>query len=185
MNNIKKPWIHDTVIELLEKNIKKNTKLLEFGSGYSTVWFQNYTDNLISIEHNKLWYDKINPLINNKTRYILKEINYISKPTIDKTFYKTNNISELLNFDVPENYFDIILVDGIHRVNCVEGSYKHLKKGGILILDDSNRIDEPASDGSYKPIEDLLKDWKHIKCRTNYQVPGYRGRNTDYWIKPL
>ena len=55
MNNIKKPWIHDTVIELLEKNIKKNTKLLEFGSGYSTVWFQNYTDNLISIEHNKSW----------------------------------------------------------------------------------------------------------------------------------
>ena len=70
------------------------------------------------------------------------------------------------------------MIDGIHRVNCAFGSYKKLKKGGILILDDTNRIDKPTSDGSYKPIQDLLKDWKCIKNRS-------KDRNTDYWIKPL
>lgn len=174
--SIFKPWIHDNVVKFLENNINKDTKILEFGSGYSTIFFQNYTDNLISIEHNKKWYDKIKQSLNNKVTYILKEIDYISKPCLDKKFYDSNNINELLNFIVPENYFDIIFVDGIHRVNCVEGTYKYLKKGGILILDDSNRIDNPCSDGSYKPVENLLQTWKQIKHRSN-------DRNTDYWIK--
>ena len=155
-----------------------NTKILEFGSGYSTIFFQNLTDNLISIEHNKKWYNKIKPLINNNTNYILKKINYVSKPSVDKKFYNCNTIDELINKKIDNEYFDIIIIDGIHRVNCAFGSYRNLKKGGILILDDSHRIDKPASDGSYKPIQDLLKDWKHIKNRSS-------DRNTDYWIKPL
>jgi len=173
-----KPWIHKNVINLLEKIIKKDTIFLEFGSGYSTIFFQNLTDNLISIEHNKEWFDKIKLYINDKTNYILKDINYISKPSRDKKFYNCNTIEELLDKNIENEYFDIILIDGIHRVNCVYGSYKKLKKGGILILDDSNRIDRPNTDGSYKPIQNLLKNWKHIKNRS-------KDRNTDYWIKPF
>ena len=70
MNNIK-TWIHNDVINFLLNNIKKDTKILEFGSGYSTLFYQKYSDNLISIEHNNDWYNKILPLINNKTKYIL------------------------------------------------------------------------------------------------------------------
>ena len=178
MEKIYKPWIHENVIKMLEEKINKDTKILEFGSGYSTLFFQNLANNLTSIEHNDYWYNKIKPLINDKTNYILKSINYISKPCIDKKFYNCDTIEELLNKNISDEYYDIIMIDGIHRVNCAFGSYKKLKKGGILILDDTNRIDKPTSDGSYKPIQDLLKDWKCIKNRS-------KDRNTDYWIKPL
>ena len=47
----------------------------------------------------------------------------------------------------------------------------------MLILDDTNRITNPASDGSYKPIVNLLNNWEYKKFRSN-------NRNTDYWIKP-
>lgn len=172
-----KPWIHTNVTNILKKTIKKDTKILEFGSGFSTLFFQNYSNNVISIEHNRSWYNKILPKINNNTKYILKEEDYISKPSYDSIFYSCNSLNELLNIEIPDEYFDIILVDGINRVNCVLASYKKLKRKGILILDDSNRIDNPAGDGSYKPIQELLKDWTQIKNRSN-------DRNTDYWIKP-
>ena len=172
-----KPWIHENVTKMLRDNVTKNTKVLEFGSGYSTIFFQNLTDNLISIEHNKDWYDKILPLINNKTKYILKDINYKSEPRVDNRFYNCDTLEELVGESIEDEYFDIILIDGINRVNCAFGSHKKLKRGGILILDDSNRIKNPASDGSYDPILDITKGWIYVKNNSN-------SRNTDYWIKP-
>lgn len=112
-------------------------------------------------------------MINKNTKYILRQEEYISKPPINKKFYGCNNIEELLGVNIQDEYYDIIFVDGINRVNCVLGCYNKLKKGGLLILDDSNRIDKPASDGSYKPIQELMSNCKHIKNRSN-------NRNTDY-----
>lgn len=36
-----KPWIHESVITLLENNVNKDTKILEFGSGNSTLYYKN------------------------------------------------------------------------------------------------------------------------------------------------
>ena len=174
---MKKPWIHESVTEMLLSKITKDTKLLEFGSGNSTVFFSNLTNNITSIEHDKKWYNNIKPQLNSNVKYILAEVNYISKPPIDKKFYNCDTIEKLLNEDIPDEYYDIIIIDGIHRVNCAYGSINKLKKGGILILDDSNRINNPASDGSYMPIKTLVKEWKEERYRSHE-------RNTDFWIKP-
>jgi len=172
-----KPWIHEKVISILEEKITKNTKILEFGSGYSTIFFDIRSDYVISIEHNKLWYEKILNLLQfNKNTYILKEINYISKQPINNKLYNSDTLEELIGYNIDYESLDIIIVDGIDRVNCVNDSYLKLKKGGLLILDDSNRIDNPDTDGSYKPIENLLINYEHLKFRST-------NRNTDIWIK--
>ena len=57
-NNVT-PWIHPNVVTMLEKKIDVNTKILEFGSGNSNVFFSKYTDNLYSVEHSDKWYNKI------------------------------------------------------------------------------------------------------------------------------
>jgi len=174
-NNVT-PWIHPKVVTILEKIIGVNTKILEFGSGNSTVFFSKLTDNVYSVEHDDKWYNKIKPQLNNNVKYILSKVDYISKPRKDKTFYNCNTIEELFNTNIPDDYFDIIIVDGIHRVNCAYASLHKLKKGGILILDDSNRIKNPASDGSYMPIKILMNGCKEYKFRSSK-------RNTDFWIK--
>jgi len=170
------PWIHRDVIKFLQEKINKNTKILEFGSGNSTIYFSKLTNNLISIEHNKDWYNKIKPKLENDVTYILKSIDYISRPPRNKTFYNCDTIEQLLGQPVPDEYFDIIIIDGIDRVNCAYGSIDKLKKNGILVLDDSNRIEYPASDGSYEPIKLLAQGWEEHRFRSN-------DRNTDYWIK--
>lgn len=171
------PWIHDDVIKFLEKKINKNTTMLEFGSGDSTIYFSNLTNNLISIEHNKDWYNKIKPHLKSNVKYILSYVNYVSRPSTDMKFYNHDTIEELLGENIPDEHFDIIFIDGINRVNCVYGSINKLKKGGVLILDDSNRIENPVSDGSYAPIKKLVEGWKEYRFRSN-------NRNTDFWIKP-
>ncbi len=177
-----KPWMHKGVVTMLEQKINVNTKILEFGSGNSTVFFSNLTENLYSVEHNDEWYNKIKPQLNNKVKYILSKVDYKSLPSKDDTFYNCNTIEELLNTNIPDEYFDIIIVDGIHRVNCARSSINKLKKGGILILDDSNRIENPASDGSYMPIKKLMDGCEEFKFRSSTQN-DCGNRNTDYWIK--
>ena len=171
------PWIHHDVIKFLQEKINTNTKILEFGSGNSTIFFSKLTKNIFSIEHNQEWFNKIKPQLDNEVTYILKPIDYISRPPINKTFYNCDTIEQLLGQSIPEEYFDIIIIDGIDRVNCAYGSINKLKKNGILVLDDSYRIENPASDGSYKPIKLLVQGWEEHRFRTN-------DRNTDYWIKP-
>jgi len=73
-----KHWIHPAVVTMLEENINVNTKILEFGSGNSTVFFSKLTDNLYSVEHNDKWYNKIKPQLNNKVKYIIKSRLYIT-----------------------------------------------------------------------------------------------------------
>ena len=126
-NNVK-PWIHPDVVTMLEENINVNTKILEFGSGNSTVFFSKLTDNLYSVEHNDKWYNKIKSKLNNKVKYILSKVDYISQPSKDETFYNCNTIKELFKTNIPDEYFDIIIVDGIHRVNCAYASLNKLKK---------------------------------------------------------
>lgn len=35
--------------------------------------------------------------------------------------------------------FDVIIVDGRDRVNCVKNAIKNLKESGVIVLDDSER----------------------------------------------
>ena len=169
--------MHDGVINFLKNKINKNTKILEFGSGDSTIFFSKLTNYLISIEHNIDWYNRIKPKLSAQVRYIINKINYVSAPPADKRFYNCDTIDQILGQDTPDESFDIIIIDGIHRVNCAYGTVNKLKKGGILVLDDANRIENPATDGSYMPIKLLVKGWKEHRFRSS-------DRNTDYWIKP-
>lgn len=174
-----KPWIHDGAILMIEEYCKKNNNLriLEFGSGYSTSYFETIFDYVFSIEHNKEWYEKIKPLLKENTNYKLIDINYVPSVPSDKKFYNVDKIQEIFN-EIDGEFFDVILVDGIHRVNCFFGSIDFLKTNGIVVLDDSNRIDNPEGDGSYKSIEDYCK-------QKNYKQIKFRGpnRHTDIWIK--
>ena len=76
-NNVK-PWIHPDVVTMLEEKINVNTKILEFESWNSTVFFSKLTDNLYSVEHSDKWYNKIKSKLNNKVKYILSKVDYIT-----------------------------------------------------------------------------------------------------------
>lgn len=121
------PWLTYPFIEFIKNRLNKDLSLLEFGCGNSTLYFANKTGFVTSIEHNEYWYKELR----NKIPYNVKLI-----------FSKTDSLIDYINpLKNSRNKFDIILIDGIHRVECCLEATKFLPSSGIIVLDDSERIE--------------------------------------------
>jgi len=94
--------------------------VFEYGTGFSTIWWKNHGANIYGVEHNKNWYEKING----------KELGYI---TLENSIH---NYPHSIN--IFDKQFDVIVIDGIARYECVEPAVSNLKPGGIVIFDNSD-----------------------------------------------
>jgi len=119
------PWMNYSIISFLEERLKKNHSLFEFGSGYSTQFYSKYVKSVTSVEHEKEWFNLVSKKLPPNVKLIFTENdvdgNYCQ--SISKTNEK----------------YDVIVVDGKDRVNCVKQSINSLSDSGVLLLDDSNR----------------------------------------------
>ena len=163
------PWLTEGAISFLECYLEEHTnaRILEFGSGASTVWFVRRTKNLISIEHDTSWHRLVKETIDKGFNYGAKLI------LLPKPYYHVTNL-------FPDEYFDLILVDGRNRKGCILHSVRTLKKGGILMLDNSERP-------YYKKAIDLLKGWEEFSFKQNRPDSCnffYPNWTTSWWIKP-
>ncbi len=115
------PWFTYPSIEYLNAMDLSQKSVFEYGSGNSTIYWTKRAKYVTSVESNKNWYDYIKGLLK-RTRYILEtnKQNYIN--SIKKTGKK----------------FDLIIVDGDYRDECVKVAINYLKNGGFIILDNSD-----------------------------------------------
>lgn len=130
------PWLPTLAIRYLAKYLDNQmSSILEFGSGSSTKWLNDWTGSTLrSIEHEQEYYE-----LNKQYGTELHQRPY-------------NNV---IDNDEP---YDVILVDGRDRVKCIKSAIPKLKPEGILILDNSERE-------YYKEGIDLMKDWNSISFR--------------------
>lgn len=105
-------------------------KVLEFGSGWSTIWFLNMGCSVVSVEHDKNWYLEVIQVANDIGIASHKLSVFLREP---KNFGKSIEIWK-------DNELDIVYVDCIdeQRVEVTRKSLQKLKPNGILILDDTN-----------------------------------------------
>lgn len=154
------PWLVPEANEFLKHFFEqnKNPHVLEFGVGGSTVWFSQKTTNLISVEHDEKWAIDVKNYIKTPTN-----INLLPRPY--------NNFCN----QFPDNFFDLILIDGRERVRCITSSIRILKSGGILMLDNSER-------DYYQPGIKLLETWKRTTVKLIEPPPSTW--ETSWWVKP-
>jgi predicted O-methyltransferase YrrM len=119
------PWFTYPCIDFLSQRLNKNLSVFELGSGNSTLFFATRVRNISSLEHNKEWFTKINGSLPDNSK-----LTYVESNSSDKYLetLKTGN-----------EKFDIVIVDGIFRNECLLESINHLTEQGIIILDDSER----------------------------------------------
>lgn len=106
------PWVTHKAYLFLDEFIKNNINsyVLEFGCGSSTLWFAQRTKNLVSVEHSVKWFNSINKVLKTSKKYFKVNLILHSQPY----FVICNNF--------PENYFDLILVDGRNRKGCINAN---------------------------------------------------------------
>ena len=68
---IQMPWMSQSEIQTIEKYLKPEFTMLEWGSGGSTLYFPKFVRKYYSIEHDMSWYDNISPKTPNNVDYHL------------------------------------------------------------------------------------------------------------------
>ena len=144
------PWIPFKARRKLNRILKKTDVVFEWGSGGSTLYFAGKVDRVYSAEHDKMWFDKVAGELDK--RGISNCIYWLIPPQrgIKKTdlSYKSNDI-EYKNFNFrdyclsinkfPDRFFNLIFVDGRARNSALRVAYRKVRKGGYIILDNSER----------------------------------------------
>ena len=131
-------------------------RVFEYGSGGSTLFWINNVQEIASVEHDPSWHSNMNNQFEGKTFQNFKYI--LAEPASDPGYsvkrfenpddyissdpdYKDKNFEQYAqSIDLyPDNYFDIIVVDGRARPSCIKHGIPKLKKNGWLIIDNSER----------------------------------------------
>ena len=128
------PWIPIKAKIWLDKTLRPDMILYEFGSGLSTLYFSTKVKKVISIEHNKKWYDLLKNELKSKVidncEYFLEEPEIIDNKNsgIANIEYKSD-LKEYQGFHFkkyvesidryPDQFFDIVFIDGRVRIDCI------------------------------------------------------------------
>jgi precorrin-6B methylase 2 len=117
------PWVTYSFIDFIAERIKKDHTVFEFGSGNSTFYYAQRAQKVVSVEHDKAWYEKVSATKPQNSEMIFCELE-------EGGAYSKMPVQIGLKFD-------IIIVDGRDRENCCYNSVSALSDEGVIILDDT------------------------------------------------
>jgi len=142
-----RPCLTMPVILFLKTILDKTTRVLETGSGRSTIWFAEQVKEIISFESQEEWYRGV--------KIKLKEEGLSNAIVYCDLDYPTNSFPKF------RGEFDIVFLDGADghgdRVAVMKIGHKLVKPGGYLIVDDSHR---PVYEGGIRVLRGL--GWSRI-----------------------
>ena len=125
------PWMNYNVISFLEERLTKDMCLFEYGSGYSTLFYSNLVKEVVSIESNIDWYNRMKKLISDNAQLF-----YID-------FKENGEYCRYIN-KIDKKY-DVVVIDGRDRNRCAGNAINSLSEKGVIIFDDTSHAE--YSDG--------------------------------------
>jgi hypothetical protein len=137
------PWLGYRAINRLDELLQPDWKMLEFGSGLSTIWFAKRCKLVVSIESNKKWYKFTKKNLNKK----YENVDCILRES-EKRYSKIKKY--------PDGHFDFALIDGELRDECAGVCIDKVKKGGYIYLDNTDK-DSDKQNGEMERAENILK----------------------------
>lgn len=143
------PWYTYPAIEYLAQFDYSKLKIFEFGCGYSSAFWAERAERVVSIEDKTDWFEKW------KSEFKYKNL--------DIRWRDEGEGYETAIFEDGEKY-DVIVIDGKRRAECAAAAVKALAGGGMIILDDSDRINTS---------EEYVKAVKILREKDLLQVDFY------------
>lgn len=122
------PWWNVAATRDAETYLRAHpdARVFEYGAGASTVWLARRARSVVSVEHHAEWHRLLT-----KKVAALDNIRLLHRELEGEAY--VGAIAEA------EGPFDMIVVDGRRRTDCLARALPHLKPGGLILFDDSGR----------------------------------------------
>lgn len=127
-----RPWMTPASVAYLSDVVTVGVKILEVGSGASTLWYAEKGATVLSIETDEAWHRSVAAQVT-QGNYSKCEVVHVTAAML------TTYLREL-----PQSGFDIVIVDhcetgGATRLDSLRAARGRVRPGGLLVLDDSDR----------------------------------------------
>jgi hypothetical protein len=159
------PWVTFDATRAIEEHLPVHARVFEFGAGNSTVYWAGRGAQVWSVEGDREWFDLLQHHVNAKGLGSVK-LQYAADPAA-----YTGAISGL-----GVESFDMVVVDGAFRRDCVLAAISHVKPGGMLVVDNTDwhwfRED---------PIKGVPDDWRREIFPGFAPMIGHRSETTVYF----
>jgi hypothetical protein len=194
-----RPWITFAAAYFLDSLTLENFRILEFGSGASTIYFSKRAKSVVSIEHDDQWISMTRKHLeqfNNVALLPLLSFSEEQRPELGKS---VDDLSPLLAWDVINEHivlensaallrgleryltaelddFDLVFVDGGVR-NLVLGIISRSNYDGLIVVDNSDA-------GSIAPGLAFLRErWSEIPFRGLGPINPYESQTSVFILK--
>ncbi len=150
-------WVKPSEQQFLFSFLNKTAKVLEWGSGQSTLEMSENVKSILSIEHNLEWYNKILPQMSSNTT--LKHI-----PTNKPWLSVDGSLDEFYDYiQYPLSYgpFDIIYIDGRARVECSKIALQLSHKDTLIFWHDFGPLMR-QDDGTWREHYNVALKWLDV-----------------------
>ncbi len=122
------PWLTAKSIRFIEQFLTPEMKVFEWGSGRSTVWLAQRVGMLVSVEDDGAWYERV------KRELANYDVDY--RHATDESGAQ-GYAGQIAEFD--DGTFDLVLVDGAHRAECLATARTKVRSGGVIVLDNADQ----------------------------------------------
>lgn len=121
------PWITYPAIDFLEPRLSTSFSVFEYGAGASTLWWASKVRAVRTVEHDSNWVDAIR----------------CRAPTHVELLHRPLTPVEHYAHAATETdaTYDVVFVDGRHRARCLEAAATACGEHGVIILDNSDRVE--------------------------------------------
>ena len=186
------PWLVNQAVDFLRTNLSGHGRIFEWGSGGSTLFFAARSVELATVEHDESWFEQMSELIEDRN-FAHVDIRFFP-PEMQRAEYSAENperfasTAEGYRFasfeayvqaidDYPNDYFELVSIDGRARVACMKHAIRHVAPGGWLLLDNSDRTVYLAD------IPEALLSWSRQDFLGPVNYSGAFGMTT-LWQRP-
>lgn len=118
------PWLTYPAIEFLSRRVRPEMTVFEYGSGASTAWWAARVGSVHAVEHDRAWYERTSAILPANAR--------VDHVPVDSESYPRSVLDTGMRFD-------IVVIDGRRRVECVAPAMSALTERGVIVFDNTER----------------------------------------------
>jgi hypothetical protein len=166
------PWWTFAANEWVKARLRPTDRVFEYGSGGSTLWLAAHAKSVVSVEHDRAWFEKLRP-------HLPANATVMHKPADDEfsTDVTAPYCAAIMDHEPP---FDVVVIDGMERNACARLAARAVSANGIIIFDNSHRA--RYSDGMKSLAQAGFWRIDLAGCIADRGLTSIFGRSTERWL---